>query len=64
MLPGFSRIHVNEGVNPNVFGSALPALAMLAGLLMTVFWMIVGWRAMRAHERLADATDEIARRGR
>ena len=31
---------------------------MLVALVTTVFWMIVGWRAMRAHERIADAAEE------
>ncbi len=33
-------------------------------LLSAVFWMFVAWRAMRAHERLADAAQELARHGR
>jgi hypothetical protein len=37
------------------------ALAMLAGIFTTVFWMVVSWRAMRAHERLARATEDLAR---
>ena len=36
----------------------------LIAFLFTVFWMIVGWRAMLAHERLAQATETIARRTR
>jgi hypothetical protein len=43
-------------------GSALFAVAM--GILITLFWMIVGWRAMRAHERLAKATEDLVRSGR
>ena len=27
-----------------------------------IFWMVVGWRAMRAHERLAEATKDLAKR--
>jgi len=37
-------------------------LAVLLGsfaVLQVVFWMVVGWRAMRAHERLADATERL-----
>ncbi len=33
----------------------VPTLLGLFGLAMTIFWVIVAWRAMRAHERLADA---------
>jgi hypothetical protein len=28
-------------------------VAMLWGLFVTLFWMVVGWRAMRAHEKIA-----------
>jgi hypothetical protein len=40
----------------------LAVLIALFGIATTVFWMFVGWRAMEAHERLARATEEIARR--
>ena len=30
----------------------------------TIFWMYVGWRAMQAHERLAKAAEDIARKMR
>ncbi len=36
--------------------------AVLIALVTTVFWMIVGWRAMLAHERLADAAERLADR--
>ncbi len=39
-------------------------VSILAGVVVTIFWMVVGWRAMRAHERMADAlTAEAASRG-
>ena len=41
--------------------SVLTAVALLWGLLVTLFWMVCAWRAMRAHERLADSVDELAR---
>jgi hypothetical protein len=28
-------------------------LTVIAGTVVTIFWMVVGWRAMRAHEKLA-----------
>lgn len=37
-------------------------LALLFGVVTTVFWMVVGWRAMRAHERIADASEQAARK--
>lgn len=36
--------------------AAFLALASaVLGALTMIFWMIVGWRAMRAHERIADS---------
>ena len=37
-------------------------LALLGILISAIFWMVVGWRAMLAHERLARAADHLARR--
>ena len=31
------------------------------GLIFTLFWMTVAWRAMRAHEKLAKSVEQIAR---
>jgi hypothetical protein len=28
-------------------------IALLWGMFVTIFWMVIGWRAMRAHERIA-----------
>ncbi len=38
------------------------ALAAAAGLVTPIFWMVVGWRAMRAHERIADRLAEVLER--
>jgi len=39
-------------------------LILLFTLVITVFWLVIGWRAMRAHEKLADqarrANDRLA----
>jgi len=35
------------------FLGLLAVLSSLLGLVTTVFWIIVGWRAMRAHEEIA-----------
>ena len=32
-------------------------LALLWGIFVSVFWMITGFRAMRAHERIANALE-------
>jgi len=31
--------------------------SFLVGMAVSIFWMVVGWRAMRAHERISDACD-------
>ncbi|MFT7676889.1 MAG: hypothetical protein ACI8QC_000866, partial [Planctomycetota bacterium] len=33
----------------------LAILGVIFGILSTLFWMLVGWRAMLAHEQLASA---------
>ena len=40
----------------------LAALAVLWGLAVTIFWMVCGWRAMHAHERLAESAEQIFRK--
>jgi len=39
-------------------GGALGAILLVGGALLTlvttVFWLVVGWRAMRAHEQIAE----------
>jgi hypothetical protein len=40
-----------------VFGS----IAMLLSIGGAILWLVIGWRAMRAHERLADAVDRMSR---
>jgi hypothetical protein len=35
-------------------------LATLFSTFVVIFWMFVGWRAMRAHERLAVAIEKLA----
>lgn len=39
----------------------LGTIALLFGIAITIIWLIIGWRAMLAHERLADAAELIAR---
>ena len=39
-----------------------PELAILVfGIFIKVLWMVIGWRAMRAHEKLADSVEWLAR---
>ncbi len=47
----------------NSFGGVtfLAFLALVWTSFISVFWMITGWRAMRAHEKLADSLEQMAR---
>jgi len=40
----------------------ITGVAILWGLAVTIFWMVCAWRAMRAHEKLAEAAEEISRK--
>lgn len=40
---------------------SLTVITLLLGLFSAIFWMVVGWRAMRAHEKLADSMEWLAR---
>lgn len=33
-------------------------VSVLFGLFVTIFWLVIGWRAMKAHERIGDAAAE------
>ena len=44
-------------------GAVIAGLIFIIGIGVSVFWMAVGWRAMRAHERLADSTERMADQG-
>jgi hypothetical protein len=54
-------------MNFNVNGAGGVILALVTGLVgfsMSLLWLYIGWRAMRAHERLAAAAEELALRDR
>lgn len=42
--------------------AVLAVLAGVLGLVSTIFWMVVGWRAMIAHEKMAASLQELAAR--
>lgn len=42
--------------------SDIAELAVLIGIITGIFWMVIGWRAMRAHERIANAAEQAARK--
>ena len=39
----------------------LAVLAFLFGIFTTILWLVIGWRAMRAHEKLANSVAWLAR---
>ena len=39
----------------------LVVIAMVCNFFVTIFWMVVAWRAMRAHEGIANAQDNLVR---
>lgn len=47
------NVTVNSG-----FGAVLAVLTAAFGVVVSIFWMWVGWRAMRAHERIADSLQD------
>jgi hypothetical protein len=49
---------MNVTLSPGT-NEALVFLIGLWGLIVTIFWMTVGWRAMRAHESLAAANRQL-----
>lgn len=48
----------------NFIGEGFGALAVLAvllwGVFVSIFWMVCGWRAMRAHERISHSLQELS----
>ena len=38
----------------------LAAIGVIWTLFISVFWLVIGWRAMKAHERCAEAHERLA----
>ena len=53
-------MHSTFNITGGVTGMAF--IAILWGLFVTVFWMVCAWRAMRAHEKLANSVEDLARK--
>jgi len=47
--------NINFGSGSGGFFTVALILMTLVNFGMAVFWILVGWRAMKAHERLPDA---------
>jgi hypothetical protein len=54
---------MNFPVPPEYISGAF-CFGVLWSLAVTVFWMVIGWRAMRAHELLARSHNELQNRMR
>ncbi len=50
------EVALNKGLVADV--GMFFVLASLWGLFVTIFWMVTAWRAMRAHERFAEAIEK------
>jgi Zn finger protein HypA/HybF involved in hydrogenase expression len=38
-----------------------PTIVILFGLVVTIVWLVIGWRAMKAHERIANSLEDLLR---
>lgn len=52
------QIEVSQGV-----GALLAVVGGIFGIAVSILWVWIGWRAMRAHERIADALQETGSSG-
>lgn len=43
----------------SVIAFSIPFFIAIGTVFIMILWLIIGWRAMKAHERLADSSDEI-----
>lgn len=43
------------------FAASDAELLLVISLITMVFWMVVGWRAMRAHEKIAESHEALAK---
>jgi len=43
-------------------GGVFGAMIVLGGVILTIFWVVCAWRAMRAHEKLAESVQELCRK--
>ena len=42
--------------------SVIGILVFLWGLAITILWLYIAWRAMRAHEKLAQSVEDISKK--
>lgn len=51
---------MNSFAQSEALGTVSVIVGTLFGAAVTIFWMWIGWRAMRAHERIADSLEAPA----
>ncbi len=47
-------------MGPGIGG--LATFMFLIGIVTSILWLVIGWRAMRAHEKIADYIEVMVRR--
>ena len=55
------RTPMEDALAVGLFSGSM-ALTLLGTIGVALFWMVVGWRAMRAHEKIAAAAEALSRR--
>ena len=50
----------SAAINVGEFG-AFGTFAIVLGLVQLIVWVVIAWRAMRAHEEIASSLDSLAR---
>jgi hypothetical protein len=51
---------MNQLQVPGQFGILLAIIGVLFGFFVSIYWMWIGYRAMRAHERIAESLEAPA----
>lgn len=45
----------------NIGFQGFATFAVIFGLIQMILWLVIGWRAMRAHEDIAASLDSLTR---
>ena len=56
------RISMQQDLDVGLLFGPGVVLTLVSTVGVAIFWMVVGWRAMRAHEKLASAVEALSRR--
>ena len=50
-----------EVLSSNLGFGGFAILAAVFGVIQLILWIVIAWRAMRAHENIASSLDELTR---